>query len=634
VCGIAGIVDYRNNLGSLEQNLQAMLKSIHHRGPDADGIWIDEQSRVGLGHKRLSIIDLSEEGAQPMHSSNQRYVITYNGEVYNFKEIAKELSSEHSVTFRGHSDTEIILEAIANWGIDKAIAKFNGMFAFAIWDKHDKQLILARDRLGKKPLYYALINGSFVFASELKELKSIRALPLSINPGSVALYFSYGNIPGKHSIYKDVFKLEPGTLLKLNLNQPEDINYSISTYWSVAEKAAENIAHEFTGDLNSATDHLQDLLKDSIKHRMLSDVPLGAFLSGGIDSSLVTAIMQEVSDKPVQTFSIGFHEKKYNEAHFAKEIATHLGTNHTELYVTPEQAMQVIPKLPFLYDEPFSDSSQIPTYLVSEMARDQVTVVLSGDGGDELFCGYDRYTDTVALWNIINKVPDNLKHTVASLLKLFKPLNIGKLHTLTTLLEKCRSVDDVYRHIQTDQRAFQAVNNATSIPPISLTNSTFGNEISDPYNRLMLHDQRGYLIDDILVKVDRASMGVSLESRVPLLDYRLVEFAWSIPMSMKIHDGKEKYILRNLLSRYVPTEMFDRPKKGFAVPVGEWIKSPLRDWAENLLDRSKMNQQGILNTEYIHSIWEQHKSNQVDHRFFMWKVLMFQAWLEENELKH
>jgi len=631
VCGIAGIVDYKNNLGPLDQNIQAMLDVINHRGPDADGLWIDEAARVGLGHKRLSIIDLSEEGAQPMHSSNQQFAITYNGEVYNFKEIADELSAEFNTVFRGHSDTEIILEAISHWGIDKAVCKFNGMFAFAVWDKQNKHLTLARDRLGKKPLYFANIKNSFIFASELKELKSIPALELSINTESVALYFNNGNIPGKHSIYNDVYKLEPGHLLKLDLGKPDEINYSISCYWSVSEKAAENINSAFSGDLNSATDQLQNLLKDSVKHRMLSDVPLGAFLSGGIDSSLVTAIMQDVSDKPVQTFSIGFHEKKYNEANFAKEIAEHLGTNHTELYVTPEQAMDVIPKLPFLYDEPFSDSSQIPTYLVSEMARDKVTVVLSGDGGDELFCGYDRYLDTIPLWNKINKVPNSVKPVVSMLLNMLQPLGIGKLQTLASLLAKCRSVDDVYRYLMTDPSVLQILKNNPVIPPVNLTNPIFGPEITDPYNRLMLYDQLGYLVDDILVKVDRASMGVSLESRVPLLDYRVVEFAWSIPMSMKIHNGKEKYILRNLLSRYVPMQMFDRPKMGFAVPVGEWIKSPLLDWAENLLDKSKMNQQGFLNTEYIHRIWDQHKSNQYDHNFFMWKILMFQAWLENSE---
>ncbi|VAW60716.1 Asparagine synthetase [glutamine-hydrolyzing], partial [hydrothermal vent metagenome] len=308
----------------------------------------------------------------------------------------------------------------------------------------------------------------------------------------------------------------------------------------------------------------------------------------------------------------------------------HLGTNHTELYVTPQQAMDVIPKLPFLYDEPFSDSSQIPTYLVSQMARDQVTVVLSGDGGDEFFCGYDRYLDTVPLWNKINKVPNNFKKLTATLLKLFKPLGVGKLQTLIALLEKCRSVDDVYRHLMTDANVFKMLNNIKNLPPVNLTDPIFGEEISDPYNRLMLYDQMAYLVDDILVKVDRASMGVSLESRVPLLDYRVAEFAWSLPMSMKIHNGKEKYILRNLLSRYVPTEMFDRPKMGFAVPVGEWIKTPLLDWAENLLDKNKMQQQGFLNVDYVHRLWEQHKSNQFDHNFFMWKVLMFQAWLENN----
>ena len=630
MCGIAGIVDYKNKLGSLENNLQKMLATIHHRGPDADGIWIDESARLGLGHKRLSIIDLSEEGAQPMHSANQRYVITYNGEVYNFKEIAKALSDEFKISFRGHSDTEIILEAISNWGIDKAIAKFNGMFAFAVWDKQDKQLTLARDRLGKKPLYYACINDSFVFASELKELKSIAALPLSINPDSVALYFNNGIIPGKYAIYKGVEKLEPGNLLTVNLQQPEKIIYATRVYWSVAQVAAEQTQQLYKGDLDSATDDLQVLLQDSIKHRMLSDVPLGAFLSGGIDSSLVTSIMQEVSDRPVQTFSIGFHEKKYNEANFAKEIAEHLGTNHAELYVTPQQAMDVIPKLPFLYDEPFSDSSQIPTYLVSQMARDQVTVVLSGDGGDEFFCGYDRYLDTVPLWNKINKVPNDFKKLTATLLKIFKPLGVGKLQTLIALLEKCRSVDDVYRHLMTDANVFKMLNNIKNLPPVNLTDPVFGEEISDPYNRLMLYDQMAYLVDDILVKVDRASMGVSLESRVPLLDYRVAEFAWSLPMSMKVHNGKEKYILRNLLSRYVPTEMFDRPKMGFAVPVGEWIKSPLLDWAENLLDKNKMQQQGFLNVDYVHRLWKQHKSNQFDHNFFMWKVLMFQAWLENN----
>ncbi len=650
MCGISGFLDASQRLGSheLQGIAEDMTNTLRLRGPDDVGIWTDEATGIALGHRRLSILDLSPEGHQPMRSACGRYVITFNGEVYNFRALRQEMErlGHH---FRGHSDTEVMLACISQWGIMDATKKFNGMFAFALWDRRERLLHLGRDRMGEKPLYYGWMGKTFLFGSELKALRRHPDFSPEINRDALALYLRHNYIPAPHSIYRGITKLLPAHLVTVS---EADVGRApvARCYWSLEEVAAQGVAQPFPGSEQEAIAHLDELLRDSIKLRMESDVPLGAFLSGGVDSSTVVALMQAQSSRPVQTFTVGFNESAYNEAEHAKAVARHLGTAHTEIYVTPEEAMAVIPRLPLLYDEPFSDSSQIPTFLISELARRDVTVTLSGDGGDELFAGYTRYFLGLRVWRHVGWLPLMVRSLAADGIKSISQeswerllLAVGsvlprtlrvqrpgaKMHRLAEVLT-AKDSDAIYLEMSSHCKDPLSLVPGAGELPVVLGNGGGLRALNGFAQRMMYIDMMTYLPDDILVKVDRASMGVSLESRVPFLDHRLVEFAWKVPLSLKIRDGVGKWLLRQVLYQYVPSALIDRPKMGFGVPIDQWLRGPLRQWAEELLDEKRLRDQGFFNVEPIRKRWRSHLSGDADWQYHLWDILMFQAWLEEE----
>lgn len=650
MCGISGFLDTsrRRGAGELRDTVLGMANTLCHRGPDDFGAWVDAASGIALGHRRLSILDLSPLGHQPMHSASGRYALSFNGEIYNFRGLRNELE-DLGHTFRGHSDTEVMLACFSQWSVHQAVKRFTGMFAFALWDREERLLHLARDRFGEKPLYYGWMGRTFVFASELKAVRAHPDFEAGIDRDVLALYFRHGYIPAPYSIYRGVSKVLPGTVLTM---APEPgASPNVIPYWCVRAVAEHGSANPFTGNETEAVAHLDALLRDAVKLQMEADVPLGAFLSGGVDSSTIVALMQAQRTQPVRTFSIGFHEAAYNEAPYAKAVATHLGTAHTELYVTPEEAMAVIPRLPKLYDEPFADPSQIPTFLVSQLARGDVTVSLSGDAGDELFAGYTNYFWGLRIWKQSGWMPRSLRTLSAggltmlssasskSLFRMIEPVlpkhlrqrNIGvKLKTIAGLLS-ADCGESLYRAILTHWDAPSSLVIGASEPPTPLTDRTQWGNFPDLLRCMMYTDARMYLPDDILVKVDRAGMGVSLETRVPLLDHRVVEFAWQLPDSMKIRGGRGKWILRQVLSRYLPSALIDRPKMGFGVPIGAWLRGPLKDWGEALLDEKRLKDQGFLSPDPIRDKWDEHLSGTMDWETPLWNVLMFQAWLEHEQ---
>lgn len=650
MCGITGFLDTSENTdqASFQATIARMMGTIRHRGPDDEGEWLDPQSGVTLGFRRLSILDLSPTGHQPMFSADDRYVIVFNGEIYNFNQLRSELAGlGHS--FRGHSDTEIVLASICQWGILETVRRCNGMFAFALWDRREHRLTLVRDRLGIKPLYYGWAGSVFLFGSELKALKAHPAFHAEIDRGALALYLRYNYIPAPYTIYSGFRKLMPGTLLTLTGNKPGELPEP-ELYWSARQMAESGVAHPFEGSDQAAVGELDSLLRESIRDRMIADVPLGAFLSGGIDSSTVVALMQVQSRRPIQTFTIGFNESGYDEAGYARGIARHLGTDHTELYVTPQEAQAVIPHLPALFDEPFSDSSQIPTFLISELARRHVTVSLSGDGGDELFGGYNRYTWVQKIWNAMGWLPAPLRSFGSATLDRLPPAAWDGL--LSNWLipsrwrfsepgEKIRKVSEilsagnpeaVYLDLISHWKDPSAVVRGALEPPTLLTCQDARARFPDLASWMMYTDLVTYLPDDILVKVDRASMGNSLEARVPYLDdHRVVEFAWRLPMKMKIRDGKGKWLLRQVLYQYVPERMLERPKQGFGVPIDAWLKGPLRAWAEALLDKQRLKDEGFFYPEPILQKWQEHLTGKHNWQYHLWDILMFQAWLQVNK---
>jgi len=651
MCGIVGLLQAGLKPDQWECFLRSMTDSLAHRGPDNAGLWYDVEAGVGLGHRRLSIVDLSPLGRQPMASESGRYYITYNGEVYNFRELRKELQSLGHV-FCGHSDTEVLLAAIEQWGLEHAVKRFVGMFAFALWDRKERVLHLVRDRLGIKPLYYGWLGRTFVFGSELKAFKAHPAFRGEIDRNALALMMRHNYIPAPYSIYKGIYKLLPGHILTLNR---ADIGSAPAPtpYWTARDVAEDGAADSFVGSETEAVEYLDTLLRDAVKLRMVADVPLGTFLSGGVDSSTVVALMQAQSERPVKTFSIGFYEQGYNEADHAKAVARHLGTDHTELYVTPEQAMAVIPKLPTLYDEPFSDSSQIPTFLVSELARRYVTVSLSGDGGDELFCGYKRYETGRDLWKKIGWMPTWGRQALARAFSAV-PVKVwdggfgwlapvlsrygragavgDKLHKLAEILA-VENPEAMYRRLVSHWKNPAGVVVGAAEPPTVVTDRSRWADLPDFTQRMMYLDLVTYLPDDILTKVDRASMGVSLEARVPLLDHRVVEFAWRVPLSMKIKNGQGKWLLRQVLYKYVPEELIERPKMGFGVPIDDWLRGPLLDWAEDLLGEERLKREGYFRPEPVRKLWQEHLGGKRNWQYYLWDVLMFQAWLENNRKK-
>lgn len=656
MCGIAGFIDVscHKKANELESLIMRMADTMHHRGPDDKGTWIDAQAGIALGHRRLSIVDLSVTGHQPMHSACGRYVMVFNGEIYNYHEIRSELErAKGLLPWRGHSDTEVMLAAISEWGLEDAVKRFVGMFAFALWDRKGRVLHLVRDRLGEKPLYYGRMGDVFLFGSELKALRAHPAWQGEIDRDALALFVRYSYVPTPYSIYKGVYKLPPGTILSLEVENQKPGHGDrglIKPYWQARQIAEAGVAEPFTGSNAEAVEFLDSLLRNSVAGQMVADVPIGAFLSGGVDSSTVVALMQAQSSRPVKTFTIGFDEDSYNEAEYAKAVARHLGTDHTELYVTPQEAMEVIPQLPTMYDEPFSDSSHIPTFLVSELARRHVTVSLSGDGGDELFAGYNRHFWGRSIWLKIGWMPKSLRGVVTRLLTSLTPKQWDvffgkfrhllpktiiqstpgyKLHKLSEVLSVA-SPENMYHGLVSHWKFPSSIVVGGCEPITVITDREQWANLYDFTLRMMYLDLVTYLPDDILVKVDRAAMGVSLESRVPFLDHRVVEFAWRIPLSMKIRNGQGKWLLRQVLYKYVPQELIERPKTGFGIPIDAWLRGPLRDWADGLLAEERLRKEGFFYPVPIRQKWLEHLSGARNWQYHLWDVLMFQSWLQEN----
>ena len=644
MCGIAGLWQHRPDAECGRDILERMSGALRNRGPDDAGIFYDPGAGAGLAFRRLSIIDLSPQGHQPMFSRSGRYAIVFNGEIYNFQELRAQLAGAQ---WRGHSDTEVMLEAIERWGLRQAVQRFVGMFAIALWDSQQRKLHLVRDRLGIKPLYYGHVDGDLVFASELKAIAQHPGFSFAIDREALALYMRYSCVPSPHCIFRGLHKLPPGSIL--TVSAPADIG-TLETYWSAWEVAAQGTQVRFAGDEQEALAELDCLLKKAIGLRMIADVPLGAFLSGGIDSSAVVALMQAQSSRPVKTFTIGFHEDEYNEAEYAKGVARHLGTDHTELYLTPQQALEVVPLLPAMFDEPFADPSQIPTYLVSKLARQSVTVSLSGDGGDELFGGYNRYLRVRRIWDSINRVPARLGTVAAAGLSVLRPRTVNRIarrlnfflpdwvaphklgeraHRYKELLS-CRTPQAIYRLVMSQWPHPEQIVLDTREPGTVARSFEQAARLPTIEEMMMFADLVNYLPDDILTKLDRASMAVSLEARVPLLDHRVVEFAWSLPLPMKIRSGCSKWVLRQLLHRYVPAVLVDRPKMGFGVPIDHWLRGPLREWAEDLLSAESLRASG-LDPAPIRKKWQQHRSGDYDWQYPLWNVLIFQQWAAANK---
>jgi asparagine synthase (glutamine-hydrolysing) len=650
MCGIAGFVETRGSRSSdaLRELVGRMVDVLRHRGPDDQGTWVDARRGVALGHDRLSVIDLSDAGRQPMVSAGSRYVLSYNGEIYNHEALRDQLLAE-GYEFRGHSDTEVVLAVVERWGLAEALVRMNGMFAFALWDRDRAELHLARDRLGEKPLYYARMGDAFLFASELKALRAHPSFDPVIDRGALALYLRHNYVPGPHSIYAGVSKLIPGTFLTVRCEGNRPDHDEPKPYWSARDVVESGIAHPLEVADGEAVAQLDRLLRDAVALRMHADVPLGAFLSGGVDSSTVVALMQAQSLRRVKTFTIGFKDSAYDEAADAARVAAHLGTDHAELYVTPDDAMDLIPHLPVFYDEPFADSSQIPTFLVSQLARRDVTVSLSGDGGDELFAGYNRYSWCGPIWRKIRRFPRPVRALAAGALNSLSPdtwesvfrrasgllpsrLNVrnpgSKVQKVASVLG-ARSLEGMYLDLVSHWKQPSAVVPG-AVEAVSLVTDQAGRaRVSDPIEQMMYLDLVTYLPDDILTKVDRASMAVSLEARVPMLDPEVVAFAWRLPLELKLRDGQGKWLLRQVLYRYLPSELVERPKMGFGLPIGRWMRGPLREWGEDLLDDGRLRREGFFDPAAIRRVWSDHLAGDRDRQDELWSVLMFQAWMDE-----
>ncbi|MBK8174912.1 MAG: asparagine synthase (glutamine-hydrolyzing) [Rhodospirillales bacterium] len=659
MCGIAGFLSdgARGTAGGagdadarFHRAVAAMTDAIAHRGPDDSGAWVDAAAGIALGHRRLSILDLSAAGHQPMLSADGRFVLSFNGEIYNFAELSHELEARGCV-FRGHSDTEVLLAGFVAWGVDETLRRANGMLALALWDRAERSLTLARDRLGKKPLYYGWFAGTLIFASELKALFAHASFDGEIDRDALGAFVRYSFIPVPASIFRGVRKLPPATWLRVYAGDAGAANSRAATpqpYWSARTAAEQGRRRPFTGDLGEAANALETLLEDAVATRMIADVSLGALLSGGIDSTTIVALMQQASARPVKTFCIGFAEPKYNEASYAAAIARHLGSEHTELIVTADDSRDLIPRLPELYDEPFADSSQLPTFIVSRLARGAVTVALTGDGGDELFAGYALYPRCLGQWRLAQRLPATARRQLARLMRgaahapwLADPPagdgepRSGRRQRFAAKLAKRAALmrGDGPVGILAEKRAHwdRAADLVPGAQPLAwvMNDPERWVDADDPLQAMMQADIEGYMTDDILVKVDRASMAVALEVRCPLLDHRIVEFALSLPDAMRIDEkGRGKRVLRALLGRHVPPGLTERPKKGFGVPIAAWLRGPLRPWAEELLGEQRLIEGGLFDAAMVRRIWRQHLAGAHDHEQVLWNLLMVEAWTD------
>lgn len=632
MCGIAGLLGFR---GDLKENIEKMNRRMFHRGPDAGGIWMEEDGSLGLGHRRLSIVDLTKTGTQPMSSASGRYVMVYNGEIYNHRLLRKRLE-EKGIVFRGTSDTEVLLEAFEQYGVKETLQDCKGMFAIALWDREEKKLLLTRDRVGEKPLYYGVVAGAFAFASDIACLTQIDGFSNDINREILPFYFTHGYIPAPHSIYENIYKLEPGMMLTIKApwSQAQDAQGSLQkeAYWSMEEAARKGFANPFTGSREEAADELERLLKASIADQMIADVPVGAFLSAGIDSSTCVSLMQSLGRGQVRSFTIGMDEEAYNEADAAEVIAKHLGTKHTRLSINEQDAKDVIPNLSYMFGEPFGDSSQIPTYLVSKLTREHVTVALSGDGGDELFAGYNIYSWCDRIWGKMQKYPLGLQNMAGSAMELV-PMDRENGIGLKGRLLQAKSIEDTYFENNVRCREALQMTGLSEKEARAMVKKTYRNfagknmNADHPIQLVSLQDMCLYHPEDILVKVDRAGMAVSLESRIPMLDKDVVEFAWTLPMKYKRQGELGKIVLRDVLYRYVPKEMMDRPKKGFSIPIKRWLKEPeLRAYAEELLKPEKIAAEGILDPKMVEKIWRDYTERDI-WRPQVWYLMMFEQWL-------
>ncbi|WP_282156491.1 asparagine synthase (glutamine-hydrolyzing) [Vibrio diabolicus] len=641
MCGFTGFISF-NSQGSdfLDRTIKNMNAQLVHRGPDSDGFWCLEQFGLAFGHRRLAIQDLSPAGHQPMVSNCGRYVMVFNGEVYNHLELREHFPD---MVWRGHSDTETILACIDTWGFEKTLKQLTGMFAIALWDFELSKLFLARDRLGEKPLFYSNQNGSFIFASELKALKQHPSFNAEIDRDVLCLYMRHNCVPAPYSIYKHTFKLMPGTILTINA----DLSIAESEYWSATNVVNNGLENRFAGTAQQAVDKLDEVLTTAVNRQVLSDVPLGAFLSGGVDSTSIVALMQANTNKPVKTFTMGFDNKHYNEAEHAKAVANHLGTEHTEMYVSPQEALHCIPELHNVYDEPFADSSQIPTFLVSKLAKQHVTVALSGDGGDELFAGYNRHQLAHTMWPKVNKLPSVPRALLSAGIHGFAPQQLDKLNSFLPKAKKMRQLGDKLHKASAVLRAqnpqdlylglisqWKEPNELVLLgqePNSVITHNSLSDNLTVP-EMMMALDMMTYLSDDILTKVDRAAMAVSLETRVPMLDHSVVEFAWSLPLDIKLRHGVTKWPLREVLYKYMPKELIERPKMGFALPLDTWLRTTLREWAEVLIEPIRLQQEGYFNEPMVTKLWQQHLTGKYNHTAPLWCVLMFQQWLENESV--